>query len=92
MAFNARYNLGISAEVLAATVEYDSSEPVIEKEPGNYFVASRINQHRRFEPGFTPRYYRLCEVDGQWMCSSTNPQTVAYCVAAVEAFRLRKAS
>ncbi len=85
-----RYNLGISQEVLDSTTPFDSTEQVIEKEAGNYFVASKVNQYHCFDYGFVPRYYRLCEIDGQWQCSSTNPQTVAYCIAAVEAYRLRK--
>lgn len=87
-----RIDMGISHEVLASTTPFESSEPVIEQSEGNYFVASKINQYRRFEAGFTPLYYRLALVDGQWMCSSTDPRTVASCLAAVEAFRVRRAS
>ncbi len=85
-----RYSLGISSEVLAATTPFESDELVIEKSEHNFFVASKINQHRRFEPGFTPLYYRYALVDGEWMCSSTDPRTVGYCKTMVEAYRLRK--
>jgi hypothetical protein len=80
-----------------STIAFQSSEPVVERndEYGQYWlVACKINERfaasaspTGYEYGFVPRYFVVKPADGGLICSSSDAQISAACIAAVKAQR-----
>ncbi len=66
----------IAQHVINATVELDSTDPVLYID-SKFLVASK----------FSNRYYTCKLVRGQWTCSSQDASVAARCIAQARAFR-----